>query len=211
MASVKVKFRPSSVNGKEGSIYYQVIHNRAVRQITADLYVHESEWNAGTSSVTAPSQADADRKHHLHIIQKYISRDVLRLENIIRDLTLKGVCSADAIVDGYRKQTSLQSFFNFMDSVIGQLKRLNRERTSETYASALSSFMRFRRNKDIQNKWYIPEYRIFLYAYPARHLQPCCGKGADRTETSLQACLYGNGQDRETRHIPEGHPAHQGT
>ena len=150
MASVKVKFRPSSVNGKEGSIYYQVIHNRAVRQITADLYVHESEWNAGTSSVTAPSQADADRKHHLHIIQKYISRDVLRLENIIRDLTLKGVCSADAIVDGYRKQTSLQSFFNFMDSVIGQLKRLNRERTSETYASALSSFMRFRRNKDIQ-------------------------------------------------------------
>lgn len=131
MASVKVKFRPSSVNGKEGSIYYQVIHNRAVRQITADLYVHESEWNAGTSSVTAPSQADADRKHHLHIIQKYISRDVLRLENIIRDLTLKGVCSADAIVDGYRKQTSLQSFFNFMDSVIGQLKRLNKERTSE--------------------------------------------------------------------------------
>ena len=166
MASVKVKFRPSSVNGKEGSIYYQVIHNRAVRQITADLYVHESEWNAGTSSVTALSQADADRKHHLHIIQKYISRDVLRLENIIRDLTLKGVCSADAIVDGYRKQTSLQSFFNFMDSVIGQLKRLNRERTSETYASALSSFMRFRRNKDIQlddmDEDLIMEYEAWL-------------------------------------------------
>ena len=28
MASVKVKFRPSSIDGKEGSIYYQVIHNR---------------------------------------------------------------------------------------------------------------------------------------------------------------------------------------
>ena len=26
MASVKVKFRPSSIDGKEGSIYYQVIH-----------------------------------------------------------------------------------------------------------------------------------------------------------------------------------------
>ena len=25
MASVKVKFRPSSIDGKEGSIYYQVI------------------------------------------------------------------------------------------------------------------------------------------------------------------------------------------
>lgn len=166
MASVKVKFRPSATDGREGSIYYQVIHNRAVRQITADLHVYENEWNAGTSSVTIPSQADADRKHHLRMIQKHISRDVLRLENIIRDLTLKGVCSADAIVDGYRKQTSLQSFFNFMDSVIGQLKRLNRERTSETYASALSSFMRFRRNKDIQlddmDEDLIMEYEAWL-------------------------------------------------
>ena len=33
MASVKVKFRPSSIDGKEGSIYYQVIHNRVVRHI----------------------------------------------------------------------------------------------------------------------------------------------------------------------------------
>lgn len=150
MASVKVKFRPSSIDGKEGSIYYQVIHNRVVRHIAADLNVHESEWNAEASSVTIPAWIDSDRKHNLHIVQKHIIRDVLRLEHIIRDLTLKGTCSADAIVDGYRKQTSTQSFSNFMDSVIGQLKRLNRERTSETYASALSSFMRFRKNKDVQ-------------------------------------------------------------
>ena len=150
MASVKVKFRPSSIDGKEGSIYYQVIHNRVVRHIAADLNVHESEWNAETSSVTIPAWIDSDRKHNLHIVQKHITCDILRLEHIIRDLTLKGTCSADAIVDGYRKQTSTQSFFNFMDSVIGQLKRLNRERTSETYSAALSSFMHFRRNKDVQ-------------------------------------------------------------
>ena len=150
MASVKVKFRPSSIDGKEGSIYYQVIHNRVVRHIAADLNVYESEWNAETSSVTIPVWIDSDRKYNLHIVQKHITRDVLRLEHIICDLMLKGTCSADAIVDGYRKQTSTQSFFNFMDSVIGQLKRLNRERTSETYASALSSFMRFRKNKNVQ-------------------------------------------------------------
>ena len=166
MASVKVKFRPSSVNGKEGSIYYQVIHNRAVRQIAADLNVHESEWNAEVSSVTIPAWIDSDRKYNLHIVQKHITRDVSRLERIIRDLTLKGVCSADAIVDSYRKQTSTQSFFNFMDSVIGQLKRLNRERTSETYMSALSSFMRFRLNKDVQlddmDEDLIMEYEAWL-------------------------------------------------
>ena len=150
MASVKVKFRPSSIDGREGSICYQVIHARVIRQITTGLRVFESEWDVGTQSVVIPSWADADRKHQLHIVQKYINRDVLRLENIIRDLIFKGVCSADTIVDRYRKQTSAQSFFNFMDSVICQLKRLNRERTSETYTSALSSFMRFRRNRDVQ-------------------------------------------------------------
>ena len=54
MASVKVKFRPSSVNGKEGSIYYQVIHNRAVRQIKTDCRIFESEWNGKASAVAVP-------------------------------------------------------------------------------------------------------------------------------------------------------------
>lgn len=33
MASIKIKFRVSTVNGKEGSIYYQIIHGRTVRQV----------------------------------------------------------------------------------------------------------------------------------------------------------------------------------
>ena len=36
MTSVKVKFRPSTVIGKMGSIYYQVIHGRMVRQISTN-------------------------------------------------------------------------------------------------------------------------------------------------------------------------------
>ncbi len=36
MASVKVKFRPSTVNGREGTLYYQFIHNRVVRQINTE-------------------------------------------------------------------------------------------------------------------------------------------------------------------------------
>ena len=39
MASIKVKYRPSATNGKEGSIYYQVIHRRTVRQIGTDFRV----------------------------------------------------------------------------------------------------------------------------------------------------------------------------
>ena len=45
MASVKVKFRPSTVVDKEGTIYYQVIHNRVIRQIKTDYRVFREEWN----------------------------------------------------------------------------------------------------------------------------------------------------------------------
>ena len=36
MASVKVKFRPSAIEGKEGTVYYQIIQNRVIRQLKTD-------------------------------------------------------------------------------------------------------------------------------------------------------------------------------
>ena len=38
MASVKVKFRPSATDGREGCIHYQVIHNRTVNLIMDKTY-----------------------------------------------------------------------------------------------------------------------------------------------------------------------------
>lgn len=34
MATIRTKFRSSSAEGREGALYYQVIHNRVVRQIS---------------------------------------------------------------------------------------------------------------------------------------------------------------------------------
>ena len=39
MTSIKVKFRPSTVDGKEGGLYFQIIHNRVVRQLNTDYKV----------------------------------------------------------------------------------------------------------------------------------------------------------------------------
>ena len=150
MASVKAKFRPSSIDGKEGSIYYQVIHNRVVRHIRTDYRIFGNEWNGKLSMIEIPAMLPADRKHHLKSVIWQVNRDVQRLESVIRDLSYKGTCSTDAIISRFREISESQSFYNFMESVIAQLRRLNRERTSETYSAALSSFMRFRQNKDVQ-------------------------------------------------------------
>ena len=46
MASIKVKFRPSTTANKEGTIYYQVIQNRVIRQLKTDyrLFMHELSY-----------------------------------------------------------------------------------------------------------------------------------------------------------------------
>ena len=51
MTSIKVKFRPSTVDGKEGGLYFQIIHNRVVRQLNTDYKVFAEEWDAESESV----------------------------------------------------------------------------------------------------------------------------------------------------------------
>ena len=43
MAKAKIKFRASSVGMKEGTLYYQVIHNRVARQIHTTYRLYPSE------------------------------------------------------------------------------------------------------------------------------------------------------------------------
>ena len=45
MASIKVKFRPSTNENKEGTIYYKYIQNRVIRQLKTDYRLFMHEWN----------------------------------------------------------------------------------------------------------------------------------------------------------------------
>ncbi len=76
MASVKVKFRPSTIDGKEGTLYYQVIHNRVVRQIYTDYKLFASEWDCHSEAVVlhrVPNEQE--RNNHLLSISSRIRWD----------------------------------------------------------------------------------------------------------------------------------------
>lgn len=150
MASVKVKFRSSTTSGKEGSIYYQVIHGRIVRQIKTSFHLFETEWDKGTSSVRIMSEIDDNRKHYLREIEERIGWDIKRLSAIIAQCDKKGKnYTSDNIVEKFNGQTGEQSLFCFMQGIIGQLKQLGKIRTSETYTATLASFIKFREGQDI--------------------------------------------------------------
>lgn len=150
MASIKVKYRSSTASGKEGSIYYQIIHGRIVRQIKTELHVFETEWDNEISSVRIIPEIDEKRKLYLLEVARRIEWDIKRFWAIIAQNDRQGsLYSADSIVEKFNRQTGEQSLFSFTQGIIGQLKQLGKIRTSETYTAALTSFMKFREGQDM--------------------------------------------------------------
>ena len=148
MASIKVKFRPSTVADHEGTIYYQIIHERKVRQLLSDYKVFQSEWDESRSMVTTTQKSE--RKSFILSIRERIRWDVERLTKINRKLDANGLSyTADDVIDGFVRYSNEYSLFNFMESLIVTLKQRNQLRTAETYKAALNSFKKFRNNEDV--------------------------------------------------------------
>ena len=167
MASVKVKFRPSTVSGREGTLYYQIIHNRVVRQINTEYKLFVSEWDCHSETVVlhhlSPEQ---ERNNYLLSISSRIRWDKDRLNKIIHTLSQSGRFVTDDIVVRFRGGRQEQSFNDYICQQIARLKRLGKIRTSETYMAALRSFSGFMNDKavlfDQLNADLIAEYEAYL-------------------------------------------------
>lgn len=148
MASIKVKFRPSTVTDREGTIYYQVIHERKVRQLLTSYHVFPSEWDEKRSMVTTSQKSE--RKSFIQSIRERIRWDVERLVKIDRKLDSNGLAyTADDVIDEFNRYSHEYSLFNFMEGIIAKLKHNGKIRTAETYKATLNSFKKFRQDEDI--------------------------------------------------------------
>lgn len=142
MASIKVKYRPSTIADHEGAIYYQIIHERKVRQLNTEYHVMPEEWDESRSMVT--TKQSSERKSFILSIRERIRWDVERLSKIDKRLDAEGLSyTADDVIDEFRRYASEYSLFNFMESLIIKFKQNGNARTSETYTAALNSFKKF--------------------------------------------------------------------
>ncbi len=149
MASVKLKFRPSSRHDREGTIYYQIIHERSPRQLLTDYHVYPSEWDGKHHTIAAKSSSD--RIALINTIREKIRWDIERLNKIISKLERYGsIYTCETVIEEFKRQSSENSFFNYMQMIIGRLKKNGKIRTAETYTATFNSFRRFRKGEDIQ-------------------------------------------------------------
>lgn len=168
MASVKVKFRPSTVNGREGTLYYQVIHNRVVRQINTEYKLFVSEWDCHSETIVLHHlSTEQERNNYLLSIGSRITWDKDRLNKIIHALSQSGIFVTDDIVMRFHDDNRQEQSFNaYISQQIARLKRLGKIRTSETYTAALRSFSSFMNDKEVLfdqlNADLFAEYEAYL-------------------------------------------------
>lgn len=148
MATIKVKFLPSESAGKEGMIYYQIIHERKTRRILTSYYVFPNEWNR--KERIAKVDKAKPRRSYIYAIRDRIKWDLDRFARITRKLdNEKTEYTCIDIVTEFERHAMEYSLFNYMENLIVQFKRNGKIRTSETYRAALNSFKKYNDHEDI--------------------------------------------------------------
>ena len=191
MASIKIKFRPSTVADHEGTIYYQIIHERKPRQLLTDYHVFSNEWDENRSMITTTQKSE--RKSFILSIRERIRWDTERLTKIIRQLDNNGLSyTADDVIDEFNRYANEYSLFNFMENIIIKLKQNGKTRTSETYTVTLNSFKKFRQDEDIMLDCLNSE---IMEAYEAWHQQRGVSPNTISFYTRILRAVYNRAVD----------------
>ncbi|WP_251621693.1 tyrosine-type recombinase/integrase [Odoribacter lunatus] len=149
MTSIKLKFRTHTNDNKKGVLYFQIIHNRIVKQVKTDYCIYVSEWQNG--GIASSSPESESRNHALKVIRDKIAWEQSKLEQVVKSFESVGKpYTAEDIIRRYKKSASdITTVFEYMRYQSERLKKLGKLRTSETYRQTLNSFMRFRSGVDL--------------------------------------------------------------
>lgn len=148
MASIKLKFRPSTARGREGVLYFQVIHRRSTRTFYTDYHIWPDEWDEKVSFLRV--RGTPERQAELRLTASKVRWDSKRLAALVTEREQALVeYTADDIVSAFRLLPPCQTWFSFIHGMIAKKLRIGREGTAKTYRNALASFARFRGGEDM--------------------------------------------------------------
>ena len=150
MTTVKVKFRASTVPTREGTVFYQVIHNRVPRQINTGYKLFPPEWDRLHAGVLLPPDTGHSRHAYLVALRSRITEDTARLKSIVSRLERAGHSyTSDDVVKIYLTPSQAGGFISFAEELVRQLRQIGKNRTAERYATVLNSFKRFLGENDV--------------------------------------------------------------
>jgi site-specific recombinase XerD len=148
--SIKFKFKPSRIEGKEGIICVQLIHNRRAKLLRTRFHLFPAEWDRRRNTViTAAGKTPAERQVHLLSIQAGLEATAKQLREHIRLLERKGDYTVEELAGVYARNSFSGYFFAFADFTVQHLKNTNRRKTATLLQSVKTSFEHFLGGRDM--------------------------------------------------------------
>lgn len=165
--TVKVKFRPSKIEGAKGSLYYHIIHNKEQKSLKTEYRIFASEWDTLNECIDT-IDCEKERKETLIEISDEISWTKRRLKKAAAQYDLRHghqYTIYDLLAE-FEKETARYSLKRFIQETIDRLRDFGKDGTCDAYTSTYKSFMRFRRGKDMPideiNNDIIMRYEAYL-------------------------------------------------
>ena len=150
MTTATIKFRASSVGMKEGKLYFQVIHNRVIRQIHTDYRLFSSEWNKELSAVVLPSAVTSQRYAYLLTLQNNLEADKKKLLSVIERLDKDAnPYTADTVAACFRERKTQPGIIGFTLKLNERLRKIGKKRMAERYATTVNSLQRYIQGGDV--------------------------------------------------------------
>ena len=151
MTSIKLKFRAHTDSTKEGALYFQVIHDRVVKQIKTDYRIYSYEWDKQRSDIVKEFPFTTERNEALKVIRDKVAWEQRKLEQIVMSFENAGrPFTANDVITKYKTvATDNTTVFEYIHRQSERMKELGKVRTGETYQQTLRSFMKFRNGVDL--------------------------------------------------------------
>jgi len=150
MTTIKLRFRPSSIADREGTLYYQAVYLRQVAMISTNYHIFPYEWDEKHSSICADTGKDNERKAMLRLYQSKICWEINRMQRIADEKEKSvGNCTIEELITTFKMMAPCISVFSYINSQIEKKTRTDCYSTARTYANALRNFWKFRNGNDL--------------------------------------------------------------
>ena len=148
MATIKLKFRPSSVFGEMGTLYYQLIHKRNVKWISAGFRMYADEWDEEKAELVIKS--DSERKAELLQMQSSLKWELEQRKKVMRSMeTANRDVSLSELCESFGKIQTQKTVFTFMQEQVSKKEEMKRQGSAMAYGNAYRRFKEFREDVDL--------------------------------------------------------------
>ncbi len=148
MTTVKIRLRASSLQRKEGSLYFSLVYRGKSAQVTTQYKLYSEEWDEFRQRIILTNMG---RDRQLLFIQQRMDATRKILHNVIEYVETH-TCGEYSVADVarlFRDKIKQKSFFAFFDEQIKEIRAERRFGTAGNYQCTRQSFSRFLKGREL--------------------------------------------------------------